>query len=1124
MPALNALRVVKVSYVSEGADRFRADAEAAAASQDKLANSAQNAATVTDSAARRTLSAGPAYDRLRASVDQVFRSQQQLERGTNTLDRALQQGIIDAAGYDRTLAQLNARFGASASAADRTAAAWKNLGAAGEAVSRAMTPTGRLSNLSSDGSVSMRPGAAPAAANSNARRAPRPDELRNLAMQGGDVFASLGSGSSLTQVAFQQGPQIAQVFGPGGASVGGVFKAASESAASLAARVGILGGAIGGATALALLGAAAWISYSSSQKELERSLAGVGRASGATSASINALAPAAAAAGNVSIRSARQMAGEYAATGKIGTEMYVSLISTAKDYAATTGQDLVDANKALAAAFADPTKGAEALNGQLGFLNAKTQETITRLQAQGDRLGAQRVLFTAYKEGLISSAELTTAWGRVTAAVLQPISDMWDKIGRRIDQSVTGGSLEDQIAQAQKAVELARIAQTSRVGAFRSSVSGRDPAAEQKKLDELLDKQRKQQEAATKAGVDARSREVKALVDAYNPMSSQLNKLQDDAKKIAAELKAGVLDPDGKSQRTIDGLIRAAGQLKSDMAAGGAAYADALKGAEREQALVGAAPFGRGIADINNDIEQKKLAALRASMEDNDQGAYEKRLATLEKERQVRLDTARQVQTLEQVQRGGAYSRAPADIQRQILEATARYPAIPPEILAALGEKENAFKLSGPTKVLNAAGQPKTTAWGYGQITIPAETDIRNLPGMSGFDRKDPSQAVMGAAAYLDLRRKWAGGNLMEGLNGYGTGPGYGVDVYRRAGKLGDVSSEGLAKEVDAATQASKNAEDQARISRESYGKNGLALEANSRATERYNAMLARGVPASDALAASVRGLETAAVSAARRMKMDQYGSDAAFEREQLGRTSGDQAAYARARSLAGDTSSTDAQFIIETTRLNDNLRETKALATEAFSGMLTDLRAGTGMMKTLENLTGRLADKLLNKASDSIMSGLFAGLGDAGKTGATGSAGGFMSFVKSALGFADGGFTGAGGKYEPAGIVHRGEYVIDAASVARIGVPSLDAMRRGYADGGYVGGPSWMPAPANTQTQAAANITVINNNGSEVETKDVPDGRGGRRQEIVINEAVAKGISSPQGQSAMNQRRVTRR
>ena len=55
---------------------------------------------------------------------------------------------------------------------------------------------------------------------------------------------------------------------------------------------------------------------------------------------------------------------------------------------------------------------------------------------------------------------------------------------------------------------------------------------------------------------------------------------------------------------------------------------------------------------------------------------------------------------------------------------------------------------------------------------------------------------------------------------------------------------------------------------------------------------------------------------------------------------------------------------------------------------------------------------------------------------------------------FASGGYTGAGGKYEPAGIVHKGEVVFSQDDVSRLGgVGRVEQMRlRGYANGGIVG------------------------------------------------------------------------
>ena len=48
-----------------------------------------------------------------------------------------------------------------------------------------------------------------------------------------------------------------------------------------------------------------------------------------------------------------------------------------------------------------------------------------------------------------------------------------------------------------------------------------------------------------------------------------------------------------------------------------------------------------------------------------------------------------------------------------------------------------------------------------------------------------------------------------------------------------------------------------------------------------------------------------------------------------------------------------------------------------------------------------------------------------------------------AATGFATGGYTGNGGKYQPAGMVHRGEYVFDKESTSNIGVANLESLRR---------------------------------------------------------------------------------
>jgi hypothetical protein len=56
---------------------------------------------------------------------------------------------------------------------------------------------------------------------------------------------------------------------------------------------------------------------------------------------------------------------------------------------------------------------------------------------------------------------------------------------------------------------------------------------------------------------------------------------------------------------------------------------------------------------------------------------------------------------------------------------------------------------------------------------------------------------------------------------------------------------------------------------------------------------------------------------------------------------------------------------------------------------------------------------------------------------------------------FAEGGYTGSGGKYEAAGIVHRGEFVMPQETVNRVGLPRLEAMKNGGVDTSAAGSPS---------------------------------------------------------------------
>ena len=73
---------------------------------------------------------------------------------------------------------------------------------------------------------------------------------------------------------------------------------------------------------------------------------------------------------------------------------------------------------------------------------------------------------------------------------------------------------------------------------------------------------------------------------------------------------------------------------------------------------------------------------------------------------------------------------------------------------------------------------------------------------------------------------------------------------------------------------------------------------------------------------------------------------------------------------------------------------------------------------------------------------------------------------------FASGGYTGHGGRSEPAGLVHRGEYVINAASTRALGRGFLDRLN-GYEVGGLVGAPPASTPASEAATQRSISVSI---------------------------------------------------
>lgn len=121
---------------------------------------------------------------------------------------------------------------------------------------------------------------------------------------------------------------------------------------------------------------------------------------------------------------------------------------------------------------------------------------------------------------------------------------------------------------------------------------------------------------------------------------------------------------------------------------------------------------------------------------------------------------------------------------------------------------------------------------------------------------------------------------------------------------------------------------------------------------------------------------------------------------------------------------------------------------------------------------------------------------------------------------WSSGGYTGIGGKYEPAGIVHKGEVVFSQRDVANHGgVNAVENMRlRGYANGGLVGG---MPASAPMQYQQAQQSSgdiIINITQHEDGSQEIDVTKDGKALENLVKVNVAKELAKqmrPRGQLA---------
>lgn len=164
------------------------------------------------------------------------------------------------------------------------------------------------------------------------------------------------------------------------------------------------------------------------------------------------------------------------------------------------------------------------------------------------------------------------------------------------------------------------------------------------------------------------------------------------------------------------------------------------------------------------------------------------------------------------------------------------------------------------------------------------------------------------------------------------------------------------------------------------------------------------------------------------------------------------------------------AEYGAEAMNMYDNVGEIASAGLNGLSDLMTEfLTTGKASFKDFASSIIKMIVQMIAKmAIFNAISGMTGG----------------NTFTMGSLmkGFSGGGYTGDGAKYDPAGIVHKGEFVFTKEATQRIGAKNLYRLMRGYANGGSVGGSGYSGGTVSggAPSFAISGIEVNINNGND--------------------------------------------
>jgi hypothetical protein len=479
-----AVSVISIRGQSVGLDKLASDVRAVDEAQKGVVASSEKVE-------QRSLSVERAYNRLQSRYDQAYRAQKELERVTRTLDQAQAQGLVsdqrraDILGIvakraneaAEAFAKIQASVGRDADIAaygkalDDLRAKFNPLFAAGRQYKQTLAEisqaakVGAITEAERSAAVTRTKDAFAAQVASLKNATSANDNLKksHTGLSAEAQAAGHSVRSFIDSVAAGQSPTTALAqqignlqFAAGGR--GGLSGALTEVGSTLRNLVTPATAAGAALAAAAVVAYTAWSRYDDMQRKVLGTLQGVGQGVGVTVQQFNAMAEAAAKAGNLSVDVARSGLNDLARTNQLlNPQLMVQLVSLTKNWAAT----YTDGNLERALSeITNLTKGGpEAIRDWLkaqNLLNPKLLEALDHAVRTRDANAAISALIEGTAGHLAKWDEVTSrlekAWDRIKTS----ISDIRDTLGPLIEKAAgfVAGSLEGTADRLRRAAGL----------------------------------------------------------------------------------------------------------------------------------------------------------------------------------------------------------------------------------------------------------------------------------------------------------------------------------------------------------------------------------------------------------------------------------------------------------------------------------------------------------------------------------------------------------------------------------------------------------------------------------------------------------------------------------------------